>query len=294
MAKKDKIDQDALLVQVLPTLDNSAVQAAVRKVDEGDPEVHDGIGFDSIMDLVNNGVKKWLIRDLLTLEDVAFEVLFERPLSQEALEWTGRGTIDFLATVKEGANGKPFEDFRGQRIGIDWKTTKGQLSTEWKNRYLDSWQWRIYCQASCAGIFSYRGLSRIGEVKEIFCKPAEDNKTTVDYQVLGLALQMQSLVNARLPIWPRNSPKACFAFGQECEFYTDCIDDSMPRTAIDKMPPMRYSTMEGFMSCNEKARRHLLNGGWAGSAETLFGKAVHRGLAELWRQAFELYEGKLD
>ncbi len=81
-------------------------------------------------------------------------------------------------------------------------------------------------------------------------------------------------------------PFACNAYGRECEFLQDCQNYTMPKASASKR--LSYSYIQTYLLCPEKARRYALAKGAGGySEETTFGRSVHRGLAELWRRAFE-------
>lgn len=224
---------------------------------------------------------KYVERDYEELEIIAVEREFNDPLCA--------GTIDLIGRIV-----KPIflpSTSLGKTIIFDWKTTgKQDLDTIWKNYYIPSWQWKIYSAFNNAQLFEYRGISKSsGETKEILLDVPKNNAYNVNQYLTQLEGMKVGLYN-EYP-WPQHMPYACTAYGKECQFYKDCLDQNYEDGQPDNLP-FHYTSSETFLLCPEKFRREQLleqkNGrDKIGSEETRFGSAVHRGMAEIYKQLME-------
>lgn len=203
-----------------------------------------------------------------------------------------KGVIDLIFEIKADA-GKPYKDYAGKKLIVDWKTTGGEINTEWRNRYIPSWQWKRYAAAEDAQLFEYRGISTKTywdgrEFKKI-CSPliidVPDNNyenTKEDY----IATQTQKSSLLHLEVYPRNAPAACYKYGETCLEKSDCDKFSMPQTALVNINHSSYSSDETFKLCPEKYRRYKLRDVREENydSQSFTGTLVHRGLAEIYNQ----------
>lgn len=241
--------------------------------------------FRTVREGVFAACEKWLVRDAyeFTIDKVEETTLY---LPKELEEFPGaKAIIDVQGTLK--GTQAPFKDYVGSVYALDWKTTSGSLSSDWRGRYIDSWQWQLYSEIIGASIFIYRGYSwSQRDTKEIIIKVPPYNREEVIEYLKGVLLQRKALVDAGLDVWPRAKPKSCNAFGRECDFYSDCSAYSMPRGARDQRI-LSYSRIEEFLLCPERARRGELieiEGIEVYHWEAEMGSAFHRGMAEVYRQ----------
>lgn len=262
------------LDDILSSVDLEKVQQAICVYEQDEKPMAD-FDIEDARKLVWTAAEKWLVRDLteFTLDRVEKEQIIN----------DFKFVMDLSGMIL--GNNKPFQDFGNKRYIIDWKTSKNSLTTEWKDRLINSWQWRLYSDVVDASLFVYRGLSRNGDTKEVLIQVPEENGQEALEQRISIGREIHALRDIGAAVWPRNMPFACGAYGRDCEFMKDCQDYSMPKG----VPPeklLSYSYMSTFQLCNEKARRYAMGHNNDNSDETNFGRAVHRGLAELWRQAY--------
>lgn len=274
---KNKIDQ------LLAQLDLDKVTQAILTRDDGEAQLAD-FDIEDASGLVRMAAEKWLLRDLgeFTVTDIEQEKSMWVPTDKEPFCYV----VDLAGTLVGLTS--PFSNYPNATFVCDWKTTKNQLSTEWKNRLLKSWQWRLYAAGTGAKLFIYRGLSRQEETKEVIIEVPKENDREVAQFLASLGSTINSLRQGGYTVWPRSMPYSCGAYGRECEFLKDCQEYNMPRGIPYKR--LSYSYIEKYLLCPEKARRYALidaeGGPRESSEESNFGSSVHRGLAELWRQAF--------
>jgi len=106
--------------------------------------------------LVHDAAEYFLPLDLQWFEIIGVEQSYEHEYAPQYIP--DRGIIDLIFRVKPGA-GKPYSDYAGELLICDWKSTGGELNTDWRNRYIPSWQWKRYAAATGAKLFEYRGVS---------------------------------------------------------------------------------------------------------------------------------------
>ena len=243
--------------------------------------------------LVWNALERWLesdVKDLL-ITHVEQKVWVPIPGAPAAVT----GVLDMQGQIR-GLE-KETKPFSGGRIIVDWKTTGGKLDTTWKNRLLDSFQWRLYSYFLGAKLFNYRGISRDGETRNLLIEVPETNDEEVIEYLSGASKMMGGLISSDLEVWPRHMPYACNAYNRECPFYNDCRDYE----AIPKMPvrflerfkngviELSFTRLERFLLCPEKERRALVDKDSLETDETNFGSSVHRGLAAAYKQVAEMF-----
>jgi hypothetical protein len=217
----------------------------------------------------------WVPVDILEFKIEGLESRFSSPIS---------GVKDMTGIIKGNGFAKELEPFTGRKFVLDWKTTRTALDAEWERRQIDSWQWKIYAAQEEADVFIYRGISRNGKTREIVLKVPDTNRDNVRDYIRGVGNIRDSLVS--LAVYPRHMPYACNAYGRECPFYGDCSEGRMPLKIIEPKT-LSYTSMETLLLCPEKYRRSVMTPGANDNDDNLFGKAVHRGLAELYRQVKE-------
>ncbi len=273
------------LPRIMLQIDRNKVSEQILAIEEGDKPLVEW-DYDDCQRLVYIAAEKWLPRDLAEFTMDGVEIKFEEGRE----EWPRRlkGFIDVAGTVK--GNIEPFKQFAGKKYIIDWKTSKNTLGTDWRNRLVDSNQWMLYSEIYKASVFLYRGLSRNGTTAEVIIQVPQSNESEV-IQLVKMVGKQVDVIKDEL-VWPRNKPFACNAFGRECPYYTECMDYSMPRGLLPEDKALSHSFINTFQLCNERARREATAEQVGGSDETAFGKAVHRGLAELWKQAYEVFGDK--
>lgn len=247
---------------------------------------------DEAMRMVWVAAEKWLSRDIYDLEIEGVEELQEHP--------TPWGRVKMVFDVRARTKGRlnNTKKYAGQPVIVDWKTTLSTFDARWVNRYFGSWQSKFYSHFGQAPLIIYRGINRHHETKEILVEPGAGNTKNVLIQMEGLFEQRDALIKKEFSVWPRRMPAACGEYGRECPYILECPDlIDIPSGAIPANKSFSFSSMEKFMQCPERYRRGVLESeaGGAdkeGSDESDFGLAVHRGLAELYRQVKEKFQGE--
>lgn len=280
------------LNELTRNVDWSAVHAAVESTSGFDKLP--GYERDEVKELIWLAAEAWLARDLQEFSEIRVETAF----------LDGKAIVDLMGRLR--GTMKPYEDFVGDWVLVDWKTTMSSVDTdEWRNRCLDSWQWKIYLSLSPDfKIFNYRGLSRArgvmrgkgpdavpaSRVREVHLEGNLGLKAEVEEHKKGCIAMYNSLVDTNLLVWPRNT-KNCYAFGQRCPYKRDCDSNSMPLgiELVDKVTDMSHSRMEALLLCPERLRRskHLASPIGDESDATIVGTAFHAGVAKLWEEAFK-------
>lgn len=258
------------------------VDEAILRRDEGEREL---ITDDlvNVKEMVWAAGEQWLSRDLL---DFKPGVSIEQEEIIEMSEGLKFKAVMDVSAISQGTY-KPLDQFKDERLLIDWKTAGGELSQAWRDRLVDSWQWRLYSAMQGASVFSYRGVSRRDlSTKEVIIKVPETNfQESMEYLRASNKLREQLKT---FDVWPRNMPHACGAFGYECPYYTDCISYSMPRQ-VPEDRPMSYSRLKEFYLCPERCRRGLIETEVEQEDEApSIGSAFHRGIAALYEEAIKL------
>ncbi|MEN6587807.1 MAG: hypothetical protein ABFE02_17335 [Sulfuricella sp.] len=284
MARKNEIpllkNKDLLpFTAHVPHLNMEAVAAAILKVDHDAPALAQ-FEFEEVKRMVWAAAEKWFDRDMREFELTGIEKRVDRP--------DGKGFLDVVGRMR--GRMKPFDAFAGQTFIIDWKTSKNALDAAWKDRLLDSWQWRMYAEWEQARVFIYRGVSRGTDIetREVILAVGDTNGQEVYEYLAGTEAARRALIEARLPVWPRHMPSACLQYGldHECEFFAECLQYSMPQKTITP-GVLSYTAAERFWRCPELYRRGVLSPEKMGSSSSEIGEAFHRGMAELYRQGIE-------
>lgn len=285
--------KDPLLVS-LPPFSEYAPQIDWQKVEDaiiGDGKLAEYDLADS-KTMVWSAAEKFLPRDLYDLDIDGVEEPYEATLELPYGPQVFKGIKDLKGRLRGRLNAT--KKYAGKKVVVDWKSTANTLDKTWEDRLLDSWQWRKYLYFENADVMIYRGLGRdsSGEVKfrEVFIERPAKLEEDILVQLQGCAISRQSLIEAGLEVWPRKMPSACGAFGRECPYFLDCRDGSMPRGAVLPGRSFSYSSMDKYLLCPERYRREILSEGQEDTEESLFGQAVHRGLAEVYTQARNLFQ----
>lgn len=195
------------------------------------------------------------------------------------------------------------QDHTNQTI-VDWKLVQ---HAEWRDvdRERQEWDpaWAFYsyylagAAARGTGNFVYRN---------IFLRPAKKQKGIVEVSLkfteatevwLKRELQYTEMlldlyeVSPQIP-WPQHAPSACMAYGTRCEYWEDCKRGVVPLVEIKQT--ISPSRMKELKLCPERARRNSVrreddgeSEGFGGDKPEL-GKAFHRGIAEVYRQGWEV------
>lgn len=262
--------------------------------------------FEDAKQIVWEAAERWLIHDLVDLQldgiEVEYDTFVELPVGPfHTTKRRIKGALDLRGTIR----GRLTDTMRhaGKRVAYDWKTavTRTTLDSDWKDKHRDSHQWEIYSLLEPLQVFSYRCMTRPVqkspdkppkcEMADITIEvPADLNG--VDNYLAGIFVQRQALMEGGFTSWPTNRPNACGSFGRDCPYINECPGDKGPIPA-DKS--LSYSSAKLFQLCPERYRRHVRDALVEGAEDleesdaTAFGSAVHRGLAELWKQAFEKF-----
>jgi hypothetical protein len=266
---------------IFATLDLPAIENAELTDAEGNTTLlaHE---FTSAKEMVVAGVNKWLAEDLELL--MTSTLTLEAPFEMKCGGYPVHGYLDLKATYKIGA-------LNGKTVVADWKTTSGALDKTWQDKLVDSWQFRTYAVAADADYISYRGISNKGTTREVFIEVPKGPRLlhAVNSYYCSVGDMIRSI--SKNDVWPQHKPSACGMFGTTCPFKSDCDLDIAPRYSIPiEEISLSYSGAERFLSCPEKYRRiNKADKGVDGSDSTRLGSSVHRGLEEVWKQAFKRY-----
>jgi hypothetical protein len=125
--------------------------------------------FQDAKECVWNAAVKWLPRDMVEFNVTDVEVRRKTEILGADL----KGFMDIRGTMRGEI--PVLAKFAGKPFVVDWKTSKNKLSTDWKNKLVDSLQWKIYCvlEPEYPGLIFYRGISRQGEVREVIIEPPQ-------------------------------------------------------------------------------------------------------------------------
>jgi len=242
-----------------------------------------------------DAAEKYVSLDLAAFKITGIEKRVE--FQPEGSKSIVKGYIDLMGEIREDGI-KPYCDYFPGIWEADWKTTGGRVfstdnkdgsgpqfsgtvNSQWKERYLDSWQGKIYARAAGARLMEYRGISQLREYASLILAFEEHQIQEVDEYVVGASAIYNSLLDSGLQVWPRRMPKSCGNWGRDCQFKKnqDCILYTMPKG----VPPRRdlsFSSIEQLYECPEKFRRMSLDKGLDdGTDASRFGEAVHRGIA---------------
>jgi len=270
------------------SLDQLSIAAEVYGPDMNDVDLAEA------RDCVYQACAAWLERDLATFVVTGVEEAY--------VDGKFKCVFDMRGQLKLDQTHKSFKPYGGEGFILDWKTTAGALDARWAERLIASWQWRLYTMLPPApALFMYRGIRRPSNLEEqskiwlrelILEVPAGNPDESGEFLRL-MRNKRDFWVDSGELVWPRNMPTGCFAYGQVCAFYEDCNHYTMPRQQLVETGPLSYSSITLLQSCEEKFRRLRLlrqegEDGGDETDSTRFGSAVHRGLAEVYRQAFKL------
>ncbi len=272
---------------LLASLDLEKIANAILAPEDGEKPLGEW-DFEDCKALVLDAGEKWLLRDL---DEFSLDAVEKKEVMPVLNYVNGmKCFLDICGKLKGTI--APFKQYKDKNFILDWKTTNNTtLSTDWKDRLVDSWQWMLYSEVYQASIFIYRGLSRTkkGVTKELIIEVPDTNREEVIQYLSAVGGQLNSLRESKFEIFPRNKPFACNAYGRECEYYDSCMSyKKIPRGMLPEDKALSYSFMNNFMLCNERARRDALADG-GDSEETNFGRAFHRGVAEMYSQSFKIY-----
>ncbi len=272
MANPKQLDWDDIFV----TLDLQKVDDEINAIEVGQPNMPDYDRQD-VRELTLIAAARWLPTDLLEWDLDAVE---------EPFEVQGfRGITDLRGRHKGLFNA--FAEHRGSAFIGDWKTTKGALDADWAARYKYSWQWKLYSLGHpAAKLFTYRGISRTGDTREIIIEIPPGVGAEAQ-QYLDQVKAMRGVLEGQVP-WPRKMPGSCKAYGRECDFVDQCRENLVVPGQVDFLKPLSYSGTETFLLCPEKHRLTQIAGYGEDDEVLAFGKSFHRGIAEVYRQAFKL------
>lgn len=268
---------DNLLVQ----LDLDQIASEIRR-DNAYP--FDASDYKILTDMVLKAGEKWLIDDLQQYEFLSIEdetITETRPPIKVVKDLVGK-LVNPPNSLKS---------YLGKLVVIDWKTSSGGLDTRWAQRYVDSWQPKIYLAAPpLADLFIFRGVNHDLETRQVIVSTYNGVVTDVKDFTEGVAAMRESL--GKFPVWPQHKPDACNAFNRPCPYLNDCLDGTMPRQLLKIKEHISYSAIDSFLRCPERYRREQLEES-AGSKDfnAAVGEAFHRGIAALYSTALYVTYG---
>lgn len=248
--------------------------------------------FKDVKRAIISAGRRWLVRDLVDIRDMTFEEeIFINDVPGQRTPF--HGFID-LGGVLTGRGTPVLKPYAGNSIVVDWKTTSRHVDQDWKDELRQSWQWQLYSHATDARIFMYRGVSLKYELtdgdketNELILEVPLSNGDEVRTYLQAVYMERQAYVDSGLKVWKQNKPTACVQYGQKCPWLDGCEEFSMPLVNPGDRQ-LSYSSIKKFSLCPEKHRRDCLVEGKEESPHTIAGKAFHRGIEELYRQAKEL------
>ena len=251
--------------------------------------------------MVYDAAMYYLPFDYVNFEIISIEEEVFREVPDTIID---RAFMDLILKVKPQAE-KPYTEYEGKLMICDWKTTSSDFDTRWRQRYIESWQWKRYACFNNAALFEFRGVSTKtnwdGESKlSHSCHPLiiavpEDNEENVDKQIK--AIQSAKIALQNFIIWPRNMPEACNKF-EACDYINDCANVTMPLVQLTLPEKTSYSSDNTFMLCNEKYRRLKLDENITKAVNydsaSIIGDLFHIGIQEIYKQAKELQENGIE
>lgn len=260
--------------------------------------------FQRAIDIVVALSERYLEEDLAPGNEI-LGVEYEYTLTSPGLAGH-HGFIDLIIKLPDG------------RVKIpDWKTT-GSLSDysqkDFKDRCRHSWQSRYYDLAAreCFALpedtvveVEYRGIA-VEDLKQLVVQGITSGEwraraldrylkiwEALDIAVNGVELYPSYGVGHTTAPWPQHSPEACHKFKTACPYLGACVldIDVIPSESIT-VETLSHSSMNTYLDCPERFRRERLDkmhgrerGGGSDASE--LGNAVHRGMAEIYRQLKE-------
>lgn len=261
-------------------LEWSRIAAAIDEFAASKPDVH-SFDIETARKCVYYALERWLAEDIANCTIEGVEEPFEDPFK--------RGVIDVILRIRPEPSDSVYTPHANQLLGVDWKTSKNTLGSDWRDRYIYSWQAPTYVDGIARkysltpALFQYRGVSRSFETKPILLEVKTDPAPSVEVQYGGLRVMRDALISAGLSVWPKNMPSGCRAYGSECAYFADCTHNTEPRY-VPEPKIFSFSGASTFLLCPEKYRRNMVDGS-QDSEESIFGNLVHVGLAEAYKQA---------
>lgn len=262
---------------MIDTVDWPAVERAI-----GEAEDYLDFEYEAIKDAVAAAADAWLPEDaqhLVVGVEQEVEIPYEGWEAGELPPESARrakGIVDLNLLTRQG-----------RVIIVDWKTTGAQDMPQ-AEKYSRSWQWRMYVAAAVALGWpveavevQYRVITRSLQLGTITLQPTAETVDRVTEQLRMVARMNEAL--EEFTVWPQRMPGACKAYGRDCPFTLDCAHGTMPR---GKMPrkDLSFTYVDRFLLCPERARRVELEPEGDATDEAGFGKAFHRGMAEVYGQ----------
>lgn len=230
-------------------------------------------------------------------------------LPLDILGLSSKGTVD----IEHRVSYQPFKTARtrtgvidlsimdcNSRVIVDWKLVQ---HADWRpiDQERQEWDlaWAFYCRygfEDTPDTFIYRNIMFRPKPKGPAVVEVRLVPTAATYNWLHRELQYTELLldlyegNPQIP-WPQHAPSACTAFGARCPYYEDCKSAQVPFVEIKQT--ISPSRMKELKLCPERARRNsvIREGegyeGFGGDKPEL-GSAFHRGIAEVYRQGWEI------
>lgn len=264
---------------LLDLLDLDAVAAAIRF--NAPLDLLSSWDFDALGNALDRACSRWLPDDT-EKEILAVENEFTFHDSNSAVDGL-HGYIDLALRDRSS----------GEIILVDWKSTQRSLDSTWDKRHALSRQGPLYMIAwqqltnQTPKYFEYRGISENASRVVV----VDYDQHLIDITAYNYALTRKQILSlANLPFWPQHMPQTCYAYGRTCEFLDDCVKGSSP-PGTPELTTLSYSSVKSFQECPERLRRtKLISKEGISSYEAEWGKAFHRGAAEIYTQLQKLQQ----
>jgi len=234
--------------------------------------------------LVDRFIEAYLEQDRKDFAVTGIEQRVTIPWSSIESPLETRGVIDMEGVFTSG-------QYEGRRFIVDYKTHRGPLDSRYVRSQVESLQWQIYAAMRDASLALYRLASREQPVvKQVILEVPPWSAANIQEFLAATAGIVGSLVSSEALVWPRFGllNGYCHKWNETCRYYRDCTGQPPPKSLTASQAALSYSSLQTFARCPELYRRSRLlpKDQDDGNDDTRFGQAVHRGLAEAYRQAF--------
>jgi hypothetical protein len=262
-------------------LNEDKIVTEVRATEHGN--LLSDLDWSMVANMIERVCEDYLARDVEWLAVTGLESWIEDPDKPHATEGAGdiAGRLDVIGQLLPAV-----KDIGGRRFVRDWKATRQKLDDNWRDRLLWSWQWKLYLYWTGADVFVYTGVNYDGDTRELWLLRPENLNLSVETQLNGMRRFRETYQDRT--VYPMNSPSACKSYGKECPFREDCTKFTMPQQVLETWR-LSHTSMDQALQCPERFRRQRLldkSGKPEVTRALEIGQAVHRGMAEIYRQVF--------
>jgi len=151
-------------------------------------------------------LERWLAEDLANCRVISVEEPFEDEFK--------RGFTDVVFEILSAPEDTVYQKHAGHLMGVDWKTSKNTLGSDWRDRYVYSWQGPTYVDGLARKyhrtprLFQYRGIARSFETKPVLLG-VDNPAPTGEVQSGGFRILREEVGTAQLPACLTSVPSAC-------------------------------------------------------------------------------------